>query len=140
MTTEEDFQRTLDRQPFDFQTRLVFADWLQDKGDKRADGYRAMARREFLCELVVIDRFSRSGFANQWFFCVGDVSEKDIDTSVHYPYLPSDWFADIVAEPKTPTIEHWRHFRLRETAENSIAEAFAKLPKSIAARYLTGKT
>jgi uncharacterized protein (TIGR02996 family) len=42
MTTEEDFQRALDADPSDWQTRLVFADWLQERNDPRAEGYRAL--------------------------------------------------------------------------------------------------
>ncbi len=38
MTTEEDFQAALDLHPDDWQTRLVFADWLQDRSDSPADG------------------------------------------------------------------------------------------------------
>src|SRR5829696_5751875 len=45
MTTEDDFQRAIDASPGDWQTRLVFADWLQDRDDPRADGYRAMGRQ-----------------------------------------------------------------------------------------------
>lgn len=42
MTSEDDFQAALDAHPEDHQTRLVFADWLQERGDPRADGYRAL--------------------------------------------------------------------------------------------------
>lgn len=42
MTTEEDFDTALDRNPEDWQTRLVYADWLQERGDPRAEGYRAL--------------------------------------------------------------------------------------------------
>lgn len=42
MTTEDDFQTALDKKPNDWQTRLVFADWLQERGDPRAEGYRLM--------------------------------------------------------------------------------------------------
>ena len=42
MTTEDDFQAKLDADPTDWQTRLVFSDWLQEIGDPRADGYRAL--------------------------------------------------------------------------------------------------
>lgn len=42
MTTEDDFQRQLDAHPEDYQTRLVFADWLEERGDARAEGYRAL--------------------------------------------------------------------------------------------------
>jgi uncharacterized protein (TIGR02996 family) len=44
MTDEEAFQAILDANPEDFHTRLVFADWLQERGDPRADGYRVLAR------------------------------------------------------------------------------------------------
>jgi uncharacterized protein (TIGR02996 family) len=42
VTTEDDFQSALDKDPEDWQTRLVFADWLQDRDDLRAEGYRAL--------------------------------------------------------------------------------------------------
>jgi uncharacterized protein (TIGR02996 family) len=47
VTTEDYFQRMLDRNPepgesSHAQTRQVFADWLQDQGDPRADGYRLL--------------------------------------------------------------------------------------------------
>lgn len=42
MTTEEDFQKALDKDPTDWQTRLVFSDWLEERGDVRASGYRAL--------------------------------------------------------------------------------------------------
>lgn len=42
MVTEEDFQSALDLNWGDWQTRLVFADWLEERGDVRADGYRAL--------------------------------------------------------------------------------------------------
>lgn len=45
MTTEDDFQRKLDENPNDWQTRIVFADWLEDRGDERATGYRFMGMR-----------------------------------------------------------------------------------------------
>jgi uncharacterized protein (TIGR02996 family) len=44
MTTEQDFQTALDQQVDSWQTRLVFADWLEEQGDKRAAGYRALGR------------------------------------------------------------------------------------------------
>ena len=37
MTTEDDFQQALDANPDDHHTRLVFADWLQERGDPRAE-------------------------------------------------------------------------------------------------------
>ena len=51
MTTEDDFHRALDANPDDWQTRLVFADWLDDRGDPRAEGYRALGHLR-LCPFV----------------------------------------------------------------------------------------
>lgn len=45
MTTEDDFQKQLDAHPDDHHTRLVFADWLEERGDERAEGYRALGLR-----------------------------------------------------------------------------------------------
>jgi uncharacterized protein (TIGR02996 family) len=42
MTTEDDFQRDLDDDPSDHHTRTVLADWLEERGDERAEGYRAL--------------------------------------------------------------------------------------------------
>jgi uncharacterized protein (TIGR02996 family) len=42
VTTEDDFQLVLDKNLDDWQTRLVFADWLQEREDPRAEGYRAL--------------------------------------------------------------------------------------------------
>lgn len=46
MTTEEDFRVTIDANPHDWTLRAVFADFLQDRGDPRAEGHRVMACRE----------------------------------------------------------------------------------------------
>lgn len=50
MTTEEDFQAALDANPDDWQTRGVFADWLQERDDVRAEGYRALG----VCRVVPV--------------------------------------------------------------------------------------
>lgn len=42
MTTEAEFQAMLDANPSDGHTRMVFADWLQERDDPRAEGYRWM--------------------------------------------------------------------------------------------------
>lgn len=42
MTDERAFQAGLDDNPADHELRLVFADWLEERGDWRAAGYRFM--------------------------------------------------------------------------------------------------
>jgi uncharacterized protein (TIGR02996 family) len=39
---EEPFHAALDAKPDDSTLRLVFADWLEERGDPRAQGYRAL--------------------------------------------------------------------------------------------------
>ena len=41
---EEAFQAYLDANPEDYLAREVFADWLQDRDDPRAEGYRALGQ------------------------------------------------------------------------------------------------
>ena len=45
MTDEDTFQAALDAEPDNSAMRLVFADWLEERGDWRAAGYRWMAER-----------------------------------------------------------------------------------------------
>lgn len=42
LTTESDFQAALDAEPDNHLLRLIFADWLQERDDPRAAGYRAL--------------------------------------------------------------------------------------------------
>jgi len=44
MITEEDFQKQLDEHIEDWTTRLVLADYLEEIGDKRAEGYRVLGK------------------------------------------------------------------------------------------------
>src|SRR5687767_2932613 len=46
MVDETTFQRALDLEPHNWALRLVFADWLEERGDPRAAGYRWMGRHE----------------------------------------------------------------------------------------------
>ena len=63
MTTEDDFQRALDANPDDWQTRLVFADWLEDRGDD----LRLRVARLYL----VLDLRDQPGVAPAWIDGVG---------------------------------------------------------------------
>lgn len=46
MVDEVTFQAALDAEPDNFALRLVFADWLEERGDPRAVGYRWMGQSE----------------------------------------------------------------------------------------------
>ena len=134
MTTEDDFQAALDAHPDDWQTRLVFADWLEERGDPRADGYRALALNRY----VLCDRYSGPPLeflphqASRIFLDKGEDS-----TGWEYTF-PPDWFNVL-----PPGIrEAWSSsgcvmYGTRRGAEDAAALAFTKLPAARRAELLT---
>ena len=116
VTTEDDFQAALDAQPGDWQTRLVFADWLDERGDPRADGYRALAVRRW--------QAYRPGIADYW--TVGTYSAGKQDVSD----LPDDWFTHVCPRKRRvrATKGMWISLPSRREAEDAAALAFANLP------------
>ncbi len=66
------FRKHITDLPFDFGARLVFADWLQDRDDPRAEGWRFTARRE----LVPI--FSREYGTYEWMSTETGASHKGL--------------------------------------------------------------
>ena len=117
MTTDDDFQQVLDANPEDRQTYLVLADWLQERGDERAEGYRALGvlrrfplvvgeRAVYLCELPGA-RYSE---------CVN---------------LPEDWYT---------LVGTWRWCASRREADDVAALAFSDLPESRRAGLLATRS
>jgi uncharacterized protein (TIGR02996 family) len=127
MTNEDDFQAALDARPDDWQTRLVFADFLADRGDPRADGYRALGtlrKRAFVCGFDNKAKTAWKGAA--WFGRNLASDEEAYD-------LPQDWFDAIndlgeheTYKPRyeTDDAEHAD----RRAVEDAAARAFGKLP------------
>lgn len=129
MTTEDDFQNALTATPDDWQTRLVFADWLQDRGDPRADGYRALG--------VLKLRPHAVGTRNWW-------TAKG-DGQPYYNHLPPDWF-QLLAGYKHRSQGRWRWPEAwvadrdnRAEIEDAAARAFSGLPPARRAKLLAGK-
>lgn len=134
MTTEEDFQRMLDKNPEDHATRLVFADWLQDRGDPRAEGYRALGANGFhACDSLPASAHRRK---QKWlpqketcWFC-GPFAES------HWS-LPRDWFD---ALGRRDGKEEWtRDYENRRAAEDAAALAVLKLSAERREELLSGK-
>jgi len=136
-TTEEDFHKMLDANPDDHQTRLIFADWLQERGDPRADGYRAMGSLRV--------RPYRSIHSNDestpWLW---GSSRNPMPVSNHEPYpriaLPSRWLRTIEGShqyygnnPRPANEDYWRYHRTRREAEDAAAVAFSKLSPKLQA-------
>lgn len=127
MTTESDFQQLLNADPTDWQTRLIFADWLQERNDIRAAGYRALG----LLRLRPLPTEGQSR-SRLWFFGNGPLVIQD-GLSPYFHYTPcllqANWFEGI---PSVFTgidllLKRWRHLSSRQEAEDAAAKAFALL-------------
>ncbi len=119
MTSENDFQRMLDRNPQDHFTRLVFADWLEERGDIRAEGYRALGVLRKDC--TQNNHEFESDECPYW--CYGR------DGSVYD--LPEDWFDLLEVRGKVAwDAPRWseRYDATRQELDDAAAIAFAKLP------------
>lgn len=127
MTTEEDFQAALDKNPSDWQTRLVFADWLQERGDPRAEGYRVLGR--WMCAFPEETTRIKEKGSLVW------------PTELEYPLLssiPLDWFAVMRGDgisKEGPLRNHGSlahraralYYKSRRDLENAAAAAFTLL-------------
>jgi uncharacterized protein (TIGR02996 family) len=130
MTTEDDFQQALDASPEDHQTRLVFADWLQERCDPRAEGYRAMGLgRAYPISVRMAVPPWRSKTA--WIY---GVVGNSIGARQRHCLLSVDWFKLI--ERGQGCGETWRRRLKRREAEDAAALAFAELPPERRAELL----
>jgi uncharacterized protein (TIGR02996 family) len=126
MTTEEDFQTALDANPEDWHTRLVFADWLDERADPRAAGYRALGtvrRRSYVCGF---DNDSTGRWQGTGWMAVIDGGDDEAFT------IPKDWFDAIKGLGKDkryrPLYGARTRKRTRRQIEDAVALAFARLP------------
>jgi uncharacterized protein (TIGR02996 family) len=120
VTTEDDFQAALDTNPTDWQTRLVFADWLQERNDPRADGYRALGQLRVspchfgsdIFDAEARTKMSAGGlYRDKWWWCASP------DEKFRPHFLPDSWFPAV----RVPL------FTTRREAEDAAALAFGKL-------------
>lgn len=136
MTTEEDFQRQLDSDIEDHHTRLVFADWLEEHNDPRAEGYRALG----VMQRVPV-RLLRLGNAEfYWSYHNGMGSGYSNGRNImgyHNPFprqyaLPQPWLDKLINNNQSAG--YWAHecgtyWGSRREAEDAAARAFALLPR-----------
>lgn len=121
MVTEEDFQAVLDADPTDQTARVIFADWLQERGDERAEGYRKLAETgrnpvtwnfvTWYAERHHPNRLESrpSALPNKWFDLLAGGTSTNGDSKIEgRKYL-------------------WWDYRSRREAEDDAARAFAKL-------------
>jgi uncharacterized protein (TIGR02996 family) len=128
VTTEDDFQAALDAHPKDWQTRLVYADWLQERDDPRAEAYRVLGQlRRAPARCPPHDRRTY----DLWVWHARgrtDVAAEQV--------LPDDWYALIARDERAPAYAAERRTR-REAEEDAVA-AFANLSPERRAALLAG--
>jgi uncharacterized protein (TIGR02996 family) len=138
VTTEDDFQAAIDAHPEDWQTRLVFADWLDERGDPRAEGYRALVaigRRALPCRMLSHEP-GKSG-PIQYMFGSERLSPDAPRVQYALCLIPADWLkllkGSLYSSSRRPS---WKHYHTRREAEDAAALAFARLSAKRRAKLL----
>lgn len=127
---ERAFRKAIDADPEDTTTLLVFADWLEERGDPRVGGYRELVARNLNPKL------EDTGAYDQWTWFASRRHEqypiRDADGSV----IPDRWFdslrgGECVYKSGNSAAEyhytHWRDYRLVSEAMDAAARAWALL-------------
>ena len=123
MDTEDAIQAWLDAHPDDHTARLVLADLLDERGDPRAAGYRAMGRLRMYPS--VHPNFSVWGGK-----CHPSNRSSDEWSQAHrHLLLPSRWFRAMPfnranEDWETPDRPIWKRHRTRRAAEDAAALAY----------------
>lgn len=121
MTTEDDFQRLLDVNPEDHHTRLILADFLEDRGDVRGPGYRAMGELRLYPSRRSLYDMKKGRYTDTYVW-----SWHEVVTGRPYASgLKMIWFSKI-AHPRYGTNRYpWSS---RREAEDAAAIAFSLIP------------
>jgi uncharacterized protein (TIGR02996 family) len=139
VTTEDDFQAALDVDPDDWQTRLVFADWLQECNDRRADGYRLLG----LQRLRPHPPSPRKSEIKAWTWGNDANPNNEPGSRWHRQFgmilLPRD-LQELLFEVRHPDDNPsiWKRFTSRREAEDAAALAFTRLAPERRAELLAG--
>jgi uncharacterized protein (TIGR02996 family) len=134
VTAEDDFQAALDRDPTDWQTRLVLADWLEEYGSSeqkyRALGYRALGA----CRRVPVQVKS-------------DIEWFGLDTSTNAPMARRDYWtywieAELVSSAAECELSNdwwvaWKKFVIRTDTRRPYALPTRRATENAAAISLT---
>lgn len=122
MTCEDDFQAALDHTPKDWQARLVFADWLDERGDERADGYRALGRWRRVPQVYSLD------VGGCFWVCCPDSTWFKWQHRLFAASLPYNWHSRMREAQLTD------EFPSRRLAEDAAARAYCRLVADLRSR------
>lgn len=133
-------QAALDESPWSATLRKVLADHLEDVGDERFAGYRALGAlglSPYLGDnhVPASESFAPEVFATGY---AGDDGER-FPPSPH-GRLSDVWLNAMPRNPKQIQGRRWRTFPTRREADDAAALAFARLPADVQAVILAGAT
>jgi uncharacterized protein (TIGR02996 family) len=97
MDTEDEFQAAMDERPTDNHLRLIFADWLQEREDPRAEGYRVLGSLRLRA-----DRYA----PNEWTWYI---AHRLTQWSGNGYSLLSSWFLHLEGG-----VQMWNHKPMKE--------------------------
>jgi uncharacterized protein (TIGR02996 family) len=148
VTTEDDFRRAIDANPEDWQTLIVFSDWLRDRDDPRADGYAALARHRKSPLPQIVTEVDKEGRTAVWFSWVKVGMSRPLYQRGHATTaeerepdaLPPDWYDTVKEFNQHPDLPPFVQvfFLTRAEALDAAARGFAELPAERRAELLTG--
>lgn len=120
MTDEEAFHAALDADPTASLTRRAFADWLEERDDPRAAGYRALG--------VLGVNPTRSSNRKYFAFTKESNPAYQHDGTYSNHVVPDCWY-ELLAENELENweSEFWKYRMNRRRAEDDAALAFARL-------------
>lgn len=142
MSDEDAFQAKIDENPEDGLPRLVFADWLEERGDPRAEGYRAMVAIGWVP--YFLSDPNEDGLRDEW-SCGNYPSPADRNGDKST--LPQSWWAEVQAmhvESAPYQImytygrDQFASWASRAEMENIVATAFVDLPPPEKSKILNG--
>jgi uncharacterized protein (TIGR02996 family) len=110
MTEETAFQAALDAEPGNSGLRLVFADWLEERGDWRAAGYRWMGEHRKWPYDWSKDRNVRAYNTHDWFI-ENAAATWEVPSHCILPAEFGPWFSSPL---------HWPSYESRREAEDAL--------------------
>jgi uncharacterized protein (TIGR02996 family) len=149
VTTEDDFRRGIDANPEDWQTLLVFSDWLRERNDPRADGYAALVRLQKRPRPDTHSTIMPKKQQGDWFSwgkvgTAGRMGRRGTTTAKERdPYaLPPDWYDAASEFNQLPDWDAhaWSYFHTCSSALDAAALGFTKLPAERCAKLLARPT
>lgn len=130
MNDENAFQNALDENLDDSVTRLVFADWLQEQGDERSEGYRMLG-------ILRLWPSRHCGAKGRGGFCVwgGDnhplINEREWMKGNRHLLLPAVCFLAMPFKPgqdwQDSNHQIWKRFDSRRESEDLAAKIWFSL-------------